>query len=195
MAMAVYFSSSKIINTAESDIIETAKHIDNGVNRRKLPLWFITIYMIVNTVIVLKTSQDHIVLIMSIILSVTSLFDMIRNWIPDLLIFLLIALSFMGTSNSNYLITITCVIALTPFLTLNIISIISKKQAIIATGDLYVISALSLWLLPFTALMFSALVVFFASGFSLITKMKNIPLVPFIHFSFLLSHSMQYYLL
>lgn len=195
MAIAVFFLSSKVINAAESDIIETAKYIESGVSQRKLPLWFITIYMIVGTVIVLKTNQEHIFLIMSIILSVTSLFDIIRNWIPDLLIFLLIALSFMGTNNNHYLIITTCIITLIPFLALNLISIISKKQAIIATGDLYVISALSLWLSPFTSLMFSALIIIAASGFSLISKMKNIPLLPFIHLAFLLSHLMQNYLL
>ncbi|HHH7945397.1 TPA: hypothetical protein ACP2QI_004804, partial [Escherichia coli] len=101
MAIILNFTSAKVINAVEVDVLETAKSIENGVTRRVLPLWLIIIYMVTTTYIAYLINNEYIFLLTMIIISIASIIDIIRNWIPDLLIFVTVALSFMGTSNEH----------------------------------------------------------------------------------------------
>lgn len=195
MAIILNFTSAKVINAVEVDVLETAKSIENGVTRRVLPLWLIIIYMVTTTYIAYLINNEYIFLLTMIIISIASIIDIIRNWIPDLLIFVTVALSFMGTSNEHSVIIISCIIALSPLFIINLISFKKNNTTAIAAGDLYIIATLSLWLTPLTSLTLSALIIISTTFFSFVSKVINIPLVPFIHFSFLLTFAVQHNLL
>lgn len=122
MAIILNFTSAKVINAVEVDVLETAKSIENGVTRRVLPLWLIIIYMVTTTYIAYLINNEYIFLLTMIIISIASIIDIIRNWIPDLLIFVTVALSFMGTSNEHSVIIISCTFALSPLFIINLIS-------------------------------------------------------------------------
>ncbi|EBZ6776930.1 hypothetical protein GQG94_004779 [Salmonella enterica] len=195
IAFFLYRISSTLIDIAENDILDTAKSIEDGVTRRNLPLWFSVGYMVTTTIISYQCNNDYIFVITMIILSAASIIDMIRNWVPDLIIFLTISLSFMGNDNNHLHIIATCIITLLPFLVLNLISLKSNQRTSVASGDLYIIAALSIWLSPFTSPLLAALTILSATVFSLKSKNTHIPLVPFIQMSFLITYAIHRHLL
>ncbi|ECO4313689.1 hypothetical protein AB0001_004748 [Salmonella enterica] len=191
IALLFYFMSTKIIDHVEIGVVETAKEIENGIERRQISLGFVIIYFITFNMLALSIDNTPSLLVVSLALTISSVFDIQRNWVPDLVIYITVTVSCLSVEHSFYYAITTCVIALFPFMLLNALSILKTRLTAVASGDLYMIAGISVWLTPPTAAVFSCTALFAAIISARLTKVKNLPLMPLIQASFLVSLALQ----
>lgn len=122
------------------------------------------------------------------LLAVVGYIDIQRHWVPDILIHLLswyslccLALGYITPDVLYSLISV--LLLLLPYLIINIYSWIKKREDVYASGDIYILLSVGLWLDYRFALSASALSIFSAFIYAKLVGKDKIPFVPFILFS------------
>ncbi len=137
------------------------------------------------------TIQSDITLAVFIgLLALVSYIDIQRHWVPDILIHLLswyslccLALGFI-TSDVLYSL-LSLLLLMVPFFAINAYSWIKSRNYIYASGDIYILLSVGLWLDYRFALSAAALSILSASIYAKLAKKDKIPFIPFILFSLL----------
>ncbi|WP_196908665.1 prepilin peptidase [Candidatus Symbiopectobacterium sp. 'North America'] len=120
---------------------------------------------------------DNVVLsVFILLLAAVAYADMAIRWIPDVLIYLLIAVSLLDVDKHNIVLRgVGCVFFIVPPLVLNLYGYLKTKTFWIASGDFYVFFALGFWIQPeySAAIMLMALLI----GALLMRFCHSVPLV------------------
>lgn len=124
------------------------------------------------------------------LLALASYIDIQRQWVPDIMIHLLSWYSLcclaLGFIHSDVLYSLLSLLLLmVPFFAINAYSWIKNRRYIYASGDIYILLPVGLWLDYRFALSAAALSILSASIYAKLTGKNNIPFVPFILFSLL----------
>lgn len=122
------------------------------------------------------------------LLAVVSYIDVQRQWVPDILIHLLswyslccLALGFITPDVLYSLLSL--LLLMVPFLAINTYSWIKNRNYIYASGDIYILLSVGLWLDYRFALSTAALSILSASIYAKLAGKEKIPFIPFILFS------------
>lgn len=151
-----------------------------------------SIFIIAPQLLLFIFSYEYLYQAIFIMLGIAAYFDFKRNWIPDPVIFITIIINFLYIIHSQSIdlksICLNSVFFTTPYLLLNALSFAITKKYIFYSGDIYIIISLSFSVLPLLGFITTALSIFSALLFMLITKKREIPYIPFLLISFLASH-------
>ncbi|MEY8179010.1 hypothetical protein [Enterobacter hormaechei] len=131
-----------------------------------------------------------------ITLGIAAYFDIKRNWIPDPVIFITLIINFLSiisSQNVDFYSTVSnSLFFIIPYCILNALSFLTMKKSIFYSGDIYIIISISFTIPPFVGFITTSLAIFSALLFMLISKKREIPFIPFLLFSFLLSNLVAY---
>lgn len=122
------------------------------------------------------------------LLALASYIDIQRQWVPDIMIHLLswyslccLALGFITPDVLYSLLSL--LLLMVPFFAINAYSWIKNRNYIYASGDIYVLLSVGLWLDYRFALSAAALSILSASIYAKLAQKEKLPFVPFILFS------------
>lgn len=120
---------------------------DEEVKTGIFPLIAITLFLM--PLIVFYFSGDVLLSIYCFVLAIVAYTDLSARWIPDFLIYILLAIAVYSMHSKEILSTIFAVIFfITPAALLNVYGAISKGEQWIASGDFYVFPSLGIMMLP-----------------------------------------------
>lgn len=127
-----------------------------------------------------------------IALGIAAYFDIKRNWIPDPVIFITLIINFLSiisTKNVDFSSALSnSLIFIFPYCLLNAVAFITMKKFIFFSGDIYIIISISFSTFPIVGFITTVLAIFSALLFMLISKKREIPFIPFLLLSFLISN-------
>ncbi|EPE9243672.1 hypothetical protein ACSPNN_004434 [Enterobacter hormaechei] len=127
-----------------------------------------------------------------IALGIAAYFDIKRNWIPDPVIFIILIINFLSiisTKNVDFSSALSnSLIFIFPYCLLNAVAFITMKKFIFFSGDIYIIISISFSTFPMVGFITTVLAIFSALLFMLLSKKREIPFIPFLLLSFLLSN-------
>lgn len=128
-------------------------------------------------------SSDLLLLIFCFILAVAAYTDLCKRWIPDLIIFLLLAISVYSLHSKDLTSSLFSVFFyLMPVTLLSFYGFFVKKESWIASGDYYIFPSIGLMLLPEYAAVIMLITLFIL--LLLMRWIKQIPLVTVAYFTF-----------
>lgn len=181
----------KIITSAENDVLIAASEIQNNKVSKPVPA-LLTFTILFTFPLYSQLYFNNITLTLVIYLTaISSVIDIARKWVPDILIYLITlvsCLSFYGNIKDAFLLI---ALSSTLVMLLNYIALLKKDVMLMASGDLYLVASMSLWLSPFTAFCFPLIFLFIGFGISHLIKSKNIPFVPVLLLSFIMCLSLD----
>lgn len=101
--------------------------------------------------------------------------DYVMRWVPDLLIYLMVWISFIGSTKPLFEGILSIALFCIPALVVYLYSYISNKNKCIASGDWYVFPSIGLWLSPGTAASYMAACIVLVAIISRYTR--DVPLL------------------
>lgn len=177
--------SPYIIKHAEREVTSSAKEIDLSVTGSSGVLLSLAVITL-PTCLFLFLAANTAIAINVFLMGICVYFDIKRRWIPDPALFALLFTATYCFSNtySDFNALASALTAMTlPYITLNIYAfIVCKKNPIIASGDIYFAIPVALLAGDWSSgLLISASSLFLALTTMFITRLNQLPLLPFIY--------------
>lgn len=177
--------SPYIIKHAEREVTSSAKEIDLSVTGSSGVLLSLAVITL-PTCLFLYLAANTAIAINIFLMGVCVYFDIKRRWIPDPALFALLfaATYYFSNSFSDFNALASTVIAMTlPYMMLNIYAFcVCKRNVFVASGDIYFAIPVALLSGDWTSgLLISASSLFLALITMIITRLNQLPLLPFIY--------------
>ncbi|WP_410376050.1 prepilin peptidase [Enterobacter sp. CPE_E222] len=148
---------------------------------KHLPHFSILVFSI--AVLVYYLSSDVLLFVFCLTLAITAYTDACTRWIPDPVIYALIAISVYSLNSKDFSESLYSVaFYVMPVLLLSLYGYVVKKESWIASGDYYVFLSIGLMLIPEYAA--GTMLVTLAIMLILMRWVKQIPLVTVAYFTF-----------
>lgn len=186
---AVAYFLPTIVSKAELTVLSEYESVKSA-SLHRTPVNFLLALTLASVAPAFYTIQNDITVAIFInLLAVVSYIDVMRQWVPDILIHLLswyslccLALGFINTVVNSALFSVLLYTA--PFLIINACAWIKNRNVIYASGDIYILLPAGLWLDTYFALSAAMLSIVSASVYIRLSGKGKIPFTPFILFSF-----------
>lgn len=176
--IALYYSQRLLIiyrNLKKNAIVQAKALSDEPDKETAYPICAVIMF---SCSVSMFSLTDNVVLSVFILLLAAAAYaDMATRWIPDVLIYLLIAVSLFDVDKHNIVLRgLGCVFFIVLPLVLNLYGYLKTKTFWIASGDFYVFFALGFWIQPeysaaimLMALLIGAWLMRFCHGVPLVT--------------------------
>lgn len=129
-------------------------------------------------------TENEILILYCLLLSIVAYTDYVAKWVPDVLIFLMVALSGFAIVPEKLTFSLISILFFTaPVIFMNLIGYVRKREVWIASGDFYIIPTTAVWVEPEHAA--SLMLVVLIVTISISTRCKKVPLITVIYFSFM----------
>lgn len=129
-------------------------------------------------------SENDILILYCLLLSIVAYTDYAAKWVPDTLIFLMVALSGIAIEPEYIICSLISIVFFTaPALFINLIGYVRKREVWIASGDFYIIPTIAVWVEPEHAASLMLLVLMVTISISV--RCKKVPMITVIYFSFM----------
>lgn len=129
-------------------------------------------------------SENEILILYCLLLSIVAYTDYAVKWVPDTLIFLMVALSGIAIEPEYITCSIISIILFAaPALFINLIGYVRKREVWIASGDFYIIPTIAVWVEPEHAACLMLIVLMVTISISV--RCKKVPMITVIYFSFM----------
>lgn len=192
VALVTALCLPKLTKIAEKNVEDSYHELSNNPIRIERSWWLSIIIIALPCSVFFLITGDPFKTACITTLGVISYIDIKRNWVPDILIYLLTLLTFIYFIDAPvigkdiYTILISMFIFTCPLTAMNIIGLFTTKKTFIASGDFYIAVPLALWM-DITMLFYvSSLSILTALSFGVLRKKEHLPFIPFLYtFSFI----------
>lgn len=172
---SVYLKQKKKVIAACNELVNESDEV------KCFPLVSLVIFSL--TALVYYLSSDSLLLSFCFCLAIAAYTDASKRWIPDFIIYLLLAISVYSLNSKDLMLTLFSLgFYLTPVVILSVYGYVTKKELWIASGDYYVLPSIGLMLFPEYAA--GTMLATLAIMLVLMRWMKQIPLVTVAYFTF-----------
>ncbi|MGJ0637230.1 prepilin peptidase [Xenorhabdus bovienii] len=169
----------------ENKVIAQADEIKNSPKRelQAKPLLSLLLFSI-SPILFLFDMIDIYMAVFIVFISTLSYIDMLRNWVPDILIHIVswyglicVMLGFSGNGIIEQ--SLSAILYVTPFVIINLLSFLRYKGFVFASGDLYIALSIGLWSNVFLSISSSSIAILLAFTFVKIKKINELAFIPF----------------
>lgn len=130
-------------------VIESCKELVNEVDDEIGHLPFLSLLVISIASLIYYLSSDFILFIFCCCLAIVAYIDACKRWIPDQMIYLLIAISVYSLGSRDLTMSLIAIsFYITPVALLSVYGYLVKRESWIASGDYYVFPSIGLMLTP-----------------------------------------------
>lgn len=175
--------TSKVYKREKKLAIENLEELKNEKATINSSAALVSLMCILN-ICVFIYSENEILILYCLLLSIVAYTDFAAKWVPDTLIFLMAALSGIAIEPEYIIYSLISIIFFTaPALFINLIGYVRKREVWIASGDFYIIPTIAIWVEPEHAASLMLLVLMVTISISV--RCKKVPMITVIYFSFM----------
>lgn len=185
---AIAYLLPAIVSRAEQEVLSQYDEVKLASRYRTAVEPLLALFLACVAPVFYAVQSDITLSVFIGLLALVSYIDIMRQWVPDVLIHLLswyslscLALGFITPDVLYSLLSL--LLLLLPFLAINAYSWIKNRSYIYASGDIYILLSVGLWLDYRFSLSAAALSILSASIYAKIAGKEKVPFVPFILFS------------
>jgi len=179
-ALAVTFP--EIYSKAKQSVIEQSVELQiENEEANKYPVLATVMFLI--PVLIFTLSEDMLLSIFCFLLAILAYTDASARWIPDVVIYILLAVSMITTSSNDLMFSLSAAtFYILPAAMLSAYGYLVRKDSWIASGDYYVFPSIGLMTFPEYAA--GLMLVTLAIAVLLTRRIKKVPLVTVAYFTF-----------
>lgn len=128
--------------------------------------------------------ENELLILYCLLLSIVAYTDYAAKWVPDALIFSMVALSGITIEPEYITYSLISIVFFTaPAIFINLIGYVRKREVWIASGDFYIIPTIAVWVEPEHAACLMLIVLMVTISISV--RCKKVPMITVIYFSFM----------